>query len=160
VPVVTVEILPRNFGYAADRLKKFTNVDMRLANSVDALNQLVAEPIDRSVPTLFYLDAHWYDHLPLREEIEIIFEHFKMPIILIDDFEVADDAGYGFDDYGPGKRLTLDYIATANAPKLAHFFPRTNAKWETGGRRGCLVATADPALMASLETVPLLRRYS
>lgn len=160
VPVVTVEIMPRNFGYCSRRLRKFANVDLRLANSVDALKQLVSEPFDRSMPTLFYLDAHWYDHLPLKEEIEIIFDHFARPIIMVDDFQVPDDPGYGYDDYGPGKRLTLEYVATARAPELSLYFPRTHSRWETGARRGCLVATADSVLATALDSAPLLRRWN
>lgn len=157
VPVITIEVLPRHFGYSSRRLKKFPNVELRLANSVDALKQLVGEPLDRSEPTFFYLDAHWYDHLPLKEEIETIFDHFAKPVIMIDDFQVPDDPGYGYDDYGPGKQLTLAYVATARAPMLSLYFPRTRSQWETGARRGCLVAAADPMLAAALDTAPLLR---
>ena len=66
-----------------------------------------------ALPTLFYLDAHWNDHLPLREEVELALKHFAKAVLIIDDFAVPDDPGYAFDDYGPGKALTLDYLARA-----------------------------------------------
>ena len=52
------------------------------------LRALIGGPIDRTVPTLFYLDAHWLEHLPLREEVELITANFPRAVIVIDDFEV------------------------------------------------------------------------
>jgi hypothetical protein len=53
----------------------------------------------------FHLDAHWEGDLPLQEEIEIILGRFPNFLIMIDDFRVPGDSGYGFDDYGRGKML-------------------------------------------------------
>ena len=54
------------------------------------------------VETFFFLDAHGREHLPLREELEIILTHWREAIVMIDDFEVP-GTDYGYDDYGPGK---------------------------------------------------------
>src|SRR5581483_11607057 len=90
-------------------------------------------------PALFYLDAHWdKQDLPLLEELRLIFERSPRAVVLIDDFEVWDDPGYSFDDYGAGRRLTLDYLAPLAAFAPRCFFP-LGAAGETGGRRGCVV---------------------
>ena len=86
-------------------------MQLRAYNFVRALRELTQEPIDRAVPTLFYLDAHWHEYLPLRDELEIALGQFANAVVLIDDFQVPDDPGYGFDDYGPGKTLNLEYLA-------------------------------------------------
>ena len=51
----------------------------------------------------FYLDAHDSGDLPLREELEIIFENWSDAVVMIDDFMVPHDSGYGYGDYGVGK---------------------------------------------------------
>ena len=160
VPVTTVESNPKWAQLARQRLHMLTNVDPREAMSVDALRSLTAEPIDRNVPILFYLDAHWHDHLPLREEAEIAFGHFSKAVLLVDDFAVPDDAGYSFDDYGPDKRLNLDYLRQAKLPPYAAYFPATPSHAETGSRRGCVVLAVDPGLIDVLDGLALLRRWT
>lgn len=55
--------------------------------------------------TFFHLDAHWDDDLPLRNEVQVIVESWK-----IDDFQVPDDLGNGFDDYGGEKTISLSFV--------------------------------------------------
>jgi hypothetical protein len=109
---------------------------------------------------LFYLDAHWLDHLPLRDEIELIVANFSSAAIVIDDFEVPDDPGYGFDNYGTDKRLSLDYLLQASTPPLAIYFPRARSEQETGARRGSATLTANPRFEEILDRMPALRRWS
>jgi hypothetical protein len=160
LPVMTVEINPRHFEFAQARLAAHNNVVVREGNSIDFLLSIVAGPINRAEPTLFYLDAHWLDHLPLREEIELIVANFPMAVIVIDDFAVPDDAGYEFDDYGPDKRLTLDYLNRATTPPLATYFPRAHSRRETGARRGSVTLTANAELRSILDRLPALRRWA
>ena len=58
-------------------------------------------------------------------------------MVLIDDFNVTDDDGYGFDDYGPRKALDLDYLgdATRKFNHTVHSPPRSSND-ETGAKRG------------------------
>jgi hypothetical protein len=79
---------------------------------------------------------------------------------MIDDFKVSDDPGYSFDDYGPGKRLDLDYLRASNLPELTVYFPSTPSHREDGARRGCVVATANPEMAAILDRIALLRRWA
>ena len=65
-------------------------------------------------------------------------------MVVVDDFEVPGDTGYTFDDYGPGKRLCVDYLP--DVPGWGLFFPSLASAEETGGRRGCAVLVS-PALL-------------
>ena len=85
----------------------------------------------------FYLDAHWA--LPLREEVQIISDTWSDIVILIDDFQVPDDPGYGFDDYGEGLRLTAEYLPEATWSRYAALYPVASSRVETGKKRGCIV---------------------
>lgn len=160
LPVVTAEHNPDVAARASERLRKFGNVDLRICDSVLMLQSLVQEPIDRNVPTLFYLDAHWEKHLPLRQEAELAIGNFSKAVLLIDDFAVPDDPGYTFDDYGSGNRLDLAYLMAAKLPAIMTYFPSTPSHQETGARRGCVVVTADPAMAMILDGVALLRRWN
>ena len=93
-------------------------------NSVRVLQELTHKSIDRSIPTLFYLDAHGQNSLPLHDEVELAVAHFAKAILLIDDFAVPDDPGYGFNNYGPDKRLTLEYLLQGIYRYLPYIFRR------------------------------------
>ncbi len=140
LPVYTVEINPRYFSYTKMRfLLNRKNVCLYHGDSCTFLRKLCE---DGSVPKkniFFYLDAHWGETLPLREELEIIFSRWKKPVVMIDDFKVA-GYDYGFDDYGPDKTLNLDYIyPVVSACNLSIFFPAVAPSEETGEKRGCVV---------------------
>ena len=79
---------------------------------------------------------------------------------MVDDFQVRDDPGYDYDDYGPGKALNAEYIATAvEAHDLAIFYPAASSQEETGLRRGCVVL-CKTAFAGELQTVRHLRSAS
>ncbi len=159
LPVVTSEIDLRLAKRNKSRLCLYRNVDARGADSITVLKRLASEPIDRGTPTLFYLDAHRHDNLPLREEIELALAHFVKAVLIIDDFAIPDDPGYGFADYGPGKTLTLDYLSCANTPPLMIYFPALASIHETGAKRGAVVVTANAEMAIVLDELPLLRRW-
>ena len=91
---------------------------------------------------LFYLDAHWEEHLPLQEELEIIFSNWNNAVVLIDDFQVPGTT-YGYDNYGPGKALTMNYLKPLQHFQLSAYFPAAEAEQETGAKRGCVVLCKD-----------------
>ena len=100
-------------------------------------------------PVLYYLDAHWHDDLPLAEEIRCILGYSLYSVIMIDDFRVPWDAGYGFDYYGPDKSLDLGLLSFLAGTPARIFFPTLRADEETGGKRGtCVIAAAPPILHA------------
>lgn len=159
LPVTTIEISPRFHAFARRRLRRLPNVEVRLGESSEVLRAFSQTLDDKAAATLVYLDAHWKDHLPLGEELEIIFSTFTNPYVLVDDFQVPDDAGYEFDDYGPEKRLTLEYVAGHYGGDVHAFFPQVAAQWETGRKRGWVVLAGNEACAEKLSRIPGLRRW-
>ena len=141
VPVFSSEINYRFHSLARKRLVDFPSVSLHLSDSRRFLSELAANPDFARRRTFFYLDAHWYNDLPLREEIGIIADAWPEFVIMVDDFQVPGDDGYGYDDYGPGQALTIDYITGTMIDKgLAAFFPFASSHDETGyHKRGCVV---------------------
>ena len=64
--------------------------------------------------------------------------------------------GYGYDDYGPGKALTLDYLKQVGHLELKAFFPRATADAETGQKRGSVVLCRDPDVARTLSGLETL----
>jgi hypothetical protein len=154
-PVYSAESERRFFEYARRRFGQSDCVHLSHADSRLFLRRLAN---DDSVPksnVLFYLDAHWGEDLPLREELRLITEHWTDPIIVIDDFEVPGDSGYGFDDYGEGQSLTVGYLQLSGVGDLAVLFPSLPSDLETGARRGCAVLVHQERAPNLLSHLPL-----
>ena len=135
LPVYSVEADARNYGFAKLRLRKRDKVKLSLGDSRQFITNFVEAEASRYAghPLLFYLDAHWGEDLPLFEEIAKIFSSCAQAIVMVDDFQVPDDEGYGYDDYGVGKALTSEYIAPlVREFQLAEFYPRTRSVVEFG----------------------------
>ena len=128
-------------------------------DSVAFLDRLSADPAVTAPTTLFYLDAHWEKQLPLGDEIAIVARSFQKAIMVVDDFAVPDDPDYDFDDYGPGKRLDLDYVRRTGVANLEVFFPTAAGKDEDLPRRGYVVMTTNGALAERLRGIELLRPF-
>ena len=128
LPVFAIGSNPRNYGFVRARFWRRPNVRLLHADSRTGLLKLFDGAL-RSLSSrtiFFYLDAHWNDDLPLAEEIDIVFSRCPAAIVMIDDFEVPSDPGYGYDDYGPGKALVAGYIRPAiMAYQLQAFYPST-----------------------------------
>jgi hypothetical protein len=160
LPVVTAEISPRYANFSRARLRRLSNVEVRRRDSVTVLAELARANIDRNAPTLFYLDAHWRDYIPLADELAILTAAFPRAVVMIDDFKVPGDAGYGYDDYGPGKTIDLDLLRSCHGVPERVFFPAVASRWETGGRRGCVVFSNDTALTKEIMRLSLLRSHA
>jgi hypothetical protein len=160
LPVFTCEISEENFGFALARLSSIRNVAVTLGDSRDFLRSLLTGPLfdARRESIIFYLDAHWNADLPLAEEIDLVFSSCPCAAVMIDDFEVPNDPGYGFDSYGPSLTLNSSYIAAAvREHQLATFYPSTPSSMETGVRRGCAVLCKNAVLGEMLRAITLLR---
>lgn len=158
VPVYSSDIRKRYLWCAHRRLLGIQEVQAFLCDSTEFLTRLATQG-ETEGPTLFYLDAHGEDHLPLAEEIVAIWEHWEEAVVMIDDFQVPDDPGYGFDDYGREGALTLDYLPSVSLTQGSAFFPSAPSEAETGPRRGCIVL-AKPTLTPMLEGLHSLRGMS
>jgi len=150
--IFTCEIVPRYFFQSKMTLAGYSQVSVVEADSRRFLGDLLNQKFE-GTPLFFYLDAHWQEDLPLREELEIILRHRQPSIIMVDDFRVPFDEGYKFDDYGPGKILDLSILSFLRDERVQIFFPKTPSEHETGAKRGCVIlSTADLApLVAASE---------
>jgi hypothetical protein len=157
VPVYSVELNRRYHLAAARRLSGDKGIYLHLCDSRTALRTWGADRGTHSGCTLFYLDAHGGSDLPLLEEIEIIAGTWEAFTIIVDDFRVPWDPGYGYDDYGAAGSLTPELIrGVCQRRQLATFYPSLPSSEETGARRGCVVIV--PATLAGvLRGLPVLR---
>lgn len=158
-PVYSSEVNPRYLGFARMRLRSRSNVQILLGDSRQFLRRLIE---DASVPkdkVFFYLDAHWRDDLPLREEVELIFRNWKRPVVMVDDFQVPGDAGYQFDDYGEGKKLSLGYLDPVAHLGFTPFFPTLPSSEETGYKRGWTVLARDQFWIDQLREIAQVQEW-
>ena len=88
--------------------------------------------------TFFYLDAHWGEGLPLKEEVEQITNNYLNYLICIDDFAVPNDNSWGFDSYD-GTKLDIDMLKNLENTKI--YFPDYNSDLESGEKRGSVFLT-------------------
>jgi predicted O-methyltransferase YrrM len=150
-PVHSVESEARFFHFAQATAGRRPGIDIRLGDSRDLLRSLAARAGD---PTMFfYLDAHWGDDVPRHEELRIIHPRWSRCVVVIDDFLVPGDPGYGFARYGDHP-LDETYL-----PELAGwtmFYPAIPSGEETGSRRGCAVF-ASAALADGVAAIAGLR---
>jgi predicted O-methyltransferase YrrM len=151
----TCEIKPRLFHQSEARLAGIANAHIECADSVAFLTKLSATSWRRR-NILIYLDAHWMDDLPLPDELAVIRRRFKRAVVMIDDFEMPTDSGYGFDTCGPGKRVGLALLRPLR-DRCFIFLPTLPSTIETGERRGAAVLTWNRKLGRQLMGVPGLR---
>ena len=75
------------------------------------------------------------------------------------DFKVP-NTDYGYDDYGPGKALTLDYLSNlTGADEYNVFFPAVDESQETGKRRGSVVICNSQASAEILLSCSALQHH-
>jgi predicted O-methyltransferase YrrM len=157
--VFTCEIDTFLSCYSQIRLRAFSCVEVFNLDSREFLKQLVAARMITEGVVFCYLDAHWDSDLPLLDELEILLAESEDPVIMIDDFAVPGDAGYGHDEYGAGRVLSLDYIRPLDRPELGYFFPSLAAAEETGTKRGSVVIAKTARSVARLAALPSLLQY-
>jgi hypothetical protein len=161
LPVYTVEASPRYYAYARLRFRKHRgHVHVQMGDSASYLHRLAADSAVPKNNVFFYLDAHWEEHLPLRQEVEIIFANWRGAVVMIDDFQVPDTT-YAFDDYGPGKALDLSYLEAVIVRLGLHvFFPAVGPSQETGSKRGAVVLCREQGTVDIVGGISTLRRYA
>ena len=156
IPIYTVELEKRTYGFSVMRLKTYSNVKLHLGDSNSFLKGLLDSPEARAKQGLYYLDSHWKDELPIKNELQLIFSKNISSVVMIDDFKVPDDPGYGFDNYGYREALTLEYIEEILDEFNLHvFLPKCRSSDEDGSRRGCVVLadSKNAKLLSGLITI-------
>ena len=128
--VFTVEAVESTYRRAQRALRKYPNVTALRGSSDEVLRRLIAENKLGEMP-LFYLDAHWQEYWPLRDELRAVAAAGQKAVIVIDDFEVPGQSQFGFDIDGGGERTAghacnLDYIRPSLDARHAYraLFPR------------------------------------
>jgi predicted O-methyltransferase YrrM len=159
--VYSCEIDDRFFAIASRMVGSRTNVHLHHGNSVDFLRSL--SPMLLPASNFVYLDAHWYDYLPLRDELSIIKE-CPNSVVMIDDFKVPADERFGWDRYDDEQEICLQHIDGSFGDNHVYFpsYPATHEeatyRGEMFARGYCVIAMSDP-LAKVLDRIPLLRKH-
>ena len=160
LPVTSVEYNRRFHAFAKAKIGRNPNIKLHQGDSRPFLDTHLQDSRNRTSCTFIYLDAHWQDDLPLREELEIIHLSQVPAVVMIDDFEVADDEAYAFDDYGEGKALNTTYLQTTALSHRPWFYPSLPGCDETGAKRGAIVIPTTETLADVLRTAGTLREWT
>jgi hypothetical protein len=155
--IYSVESNRRSYGYSKLRFMFNNYIHIRHGDSRTFLRDLAVTNNFPLKTIFFYLDAHWHNDLPLLEELECILNSCPQAVIMIDDFQVPDDAGYGYDEYGPDHSLTIDYLSQLTLYPRWYFFPVIHSSLETGKKRGCIVITNSNSIKDHLSKLDTLR---
>jgi protein O-GlcNAc transferase len=161
LPVWTCEIHKDHAEAARQALDAWKpRVTLTCEDSRAFLERVLRDHSERKL--MFYLDAHWWDDLPLRDEIRLILEHARRFAIVIDDFRVPGDPGFGFDSYGE-RVLQMEWIAPALAgygDRVTTWYPAYASSVETSYRRGMVILTSADCTEQIAAEIPgaLLRR--
>jgi hypothetical protein len=158
LPVHSSEINRHFHLLARKRLASRRDIKLEMGDSVDFLRRLTDSPL-AGERVFFYLDAHWYESLPLADELRLIAGHWRDFVVMIDDFEVPGDDGYGFDDYGFRRSLTTGCFGKVfRELELLAYSPALPSAQETGARCGCVVlAKKGSSAVKELDAIPLLK---
>lgn len=153
-PVYSVEVEGVYHRRARRNLRQYPSVHLTRGDSRDFLRSLSERDVGKR--GFFYLDAHWLEESPLVDEIRFISSHWTDSVMVVDDFQVPDDAGYGFDDFGPEQRLDRSILPDDALAGFSLFYPALPSSDEPVTARGC-VLLASPRLRESVEASPHLR---
>jgi len=158
LPVHSSEINRHFYLLARKRLASCKDVNLEMGDSADCLRRVADSPF-AGERVFFYLDAHWYESLPLADELRLIARHWRDFVVMVDDFEVPGDDGYGFDDYGFGRSLTIGCFGKVfRELELLAYSPALPSAQETGARSGCVVlAKKGSNAVKELDTISLLK---
>jgi hypothetical protein len=133
IPVYSIEVKLLFHLLARFRVGTYPDVTLIRGDSRRILEGLARrQSFNRPIA---YLDAHWWDELPLETEVKRILDASDQSVIVIDDCQVAEDPGYGFHTFR-GVPLSLNLLQLPSSVVCA--FPATLSYQETGARRGAL----------------------
>lgn len=109
LPFLTIENNPDFYDASQTVLRKYQNVKAVLGDSAQVISKLVQTGI-HGLP-FFFLDAHWYDYLPLPDEIAMIGNQVLDAVMVIHDFQVP-SMNYVFDAY-KGQSIGIGMLAAS-----------------------------------------------
>ena len=134
--IFTIEVQQSHASLAAIRFHNSgtsQSIELHVGDSAREVPEILSELNSRRELIFAYLDAHWDETLPLMAELDA-FEKVVGPCVLvIDDFEIPNQPGYGFDQYGDF-RVSIELISRSSQFKV--WVPSESHLRETGARRG------------------------
>lgn len=157
--VISIEKSKPLFYLAKKKLENFKNIHLILNDSKNIENILNQNQIDKESQIFFYLDAHSENDYPLLKELEFITSNYKKNLIIIDDFQVPEDDGYGYDSFN-GKKLNFKLIKNSLIGKNFIYFPKISSKVETGKLRGYILITNYEEAKNKLDEIEELYLFS
>lgn len=160
IPVFSTESNPLLHALAKMRLKNFTNIKLELLDSRQFFKKYANNSEITKSSIFIYLDAHSHDNLPLYEEVELIAQNWDKFVIMVDDFKVPFDKGYGYANYGKGKILSIEYLhGLFKQYNLLPFFPSKPSSEESGPKTGCVVLAKSGEFGNKLKEANSLKLY-
>ena len=148
----SIEINPEFYFISKSRFVDNNNVILYCDDSLKVLPKIIS----KENPTFIYLDSHWYENLPLEEELEII-NSINDVIVLIDDFKIPGNADWKFDKYNQIE-LSLEDI---NIPTNYSIYFREYKPNEDGGfKSGCVFLSKGEKANSVLNNIELIKKYS
>jgi len=159
----TCEINKTFYRASRNRLRGIRNVRIFNLDSESFLRQILP---GLGEGRLYWLDAHWYEDVPLLMELAVIDEDNRPGVVVIDDFFVPNQPQFGFDDYGDGHRIDRAYIRTyvesrrpwLLLPKYGVREPRIKAQLR--GHAILLQNIPDPLMVAFSHDQSVERSYT
>jgi hypothetical protein len=107
-------------------------LEIILGSSVDHMPAILSR-ISNEQSVIAYLDAHWHNHLPTTEELNLLITWGGPFLAIIDDFQIPEFSGYGFDQYG---ETIVGPALIPLHPDISLYLPSENESHETGAKRG------------------------
>ena len=158
--VFSIEKSKPVFLIATKNLKDEKKIHLILNDSknLDSILKVKNINFNSGDATFFYLDAHSVDDYPLIEEISFVLNNFKNFIMVIDDFQVPDDEGYGYDSH-QGKKLNVKFIEKLLSRNDYIFFPNIKSSDETGRLRGYTLITNNIEFKNTLQMIKELTLF-
>ncbi len=105
--VMTIEVVNDNYIKAKQNFESVKNILALWGDSVEVLKSNLQCFSNRSI--LFFLDSHWFENLPLLDELKEISNAGVKPVIAIHDWKVPNRPDLGYDSY-KGQDFTFDWI--------------------------------------------------
>jgi len=142
--VHTIEISTDQFNKTRKNLAGLpfcSNTTCHLGSSEEVLKTLLPMLEDKFI--LFYLDAHWYKHWPLLNELEEISKtHRDRCIIMIDDIKVPERKDISYDRYG-SHECSIEYVFDEISKIFTNFTVHYIIPRNKSSRAKCLILPSD-----------------
>jgi len=154
--VLSCELFLKYHLLARLRLLFFPNVRLTRADSRTFLKKVCSSNIAGELP-FFYLDAHWYEDIPLQMELDLIQMRYKQYVIVVDDFKVP-GRKFSFDKYSNSELSGECYPVLFNgSAEYRVFYPNYEPSEDTGSDRGyvIIVCGCDQAMEVAMKSFPL-----